>query len=180
MVSVRSCFAELGIGRARSLARLLVCALGIISLLVPATASARSQASLGDLSIPANRVPDWHPLDHLPLDTSSWTQTAAPCNGGDPTALQDLVNTAAPNTVIVLPANCKYTFAGSFSIARSSVVLRGTSRDTSILEFSDLDRDMVLIHVPAFPPNEPFGSPRGWTAGFTTEPPWSASSTPTI
>ncbi len=131
-------------------------------------AIARDQASLGDLMIPASRVPDWHALDHLPLDTSGWTHTAAPCNDGDPTQLQNLVNTAAANTVVVLPANCKYVFAASFTIARSDIVVRGASRTTSILEFTDLDRDMVLVYIPAFPANEPFGSPRDWTAGFTT------------
>ena len=44
---------------------LFACAL----LIAGSPTGARSQASLGDLGIPAGRVPDWHPLDHLPLDT---------------------------------------------------------------------------------------------------------------
>lgn len=156
----------LRLGRPRGVARAGLALCAALVLAVPA--QARDQASLGDLQIPAARVPDWHPLDHLPLDTSAWTVVPAPCNGGDPTQLKTLVDTAAPNTVVLLPGNCKYRFTGSFTIARSNLVLRGSDRETSVLEFSDIDRDMLRIYVPDWPPNEPFGSPRGWTGGYTT------------
>ncbi len=140
----------------------------LLAGLAVAPSAARDQASLRDLAIPASRVPDWHHLDTLPPDTSSWTEVLAPCNSGNPAQLQSLVNTVSMNSVILLPANCKYVFTDLFIIGRSDVILRGSGRMTSILEFTDLDRDMVLVQVPAFTPNEPFGSPRAWTAGYTT------------
>jgi len=143
---------------------LFACAL----LIAGSPTGARSQASLGDLGIPAGRVPDWHPLDHLPLDTASWQEVEVPCNDGNPTQLQDLVNTVPDETVLLLPADCKYVFPASFIIARSHLVIRGKSRDTSILSFTNIDRDMLLIYIPAHPANEPFGAPRKWTAGFAT------------
>ena len=140
----------------------------IAVLLFALPAFGRDQSSLGDLQIPASRVPLWHPADHLPLDTSGWTQVDVPCDGGDPSAITSRLGSASDNTVLLLPANCRYVIPGSLVIQRSNVVLRGTSRQTSILEFTDLDRDMLLIYIPSFPSNQPFGGGRSWNAGFQT------------
>lgn len=131
-------------------------------------ALARDPSSLRDLQIPVSRVPDWHPADHLPLDTSSWTRVDVPCNGGDVAGLQTRLNSAAPNSVVVLPANCRFMINGPLALRRSNVVLRGTSRTTSILEFTNINQDMLMVNVQTWPPVEPFGNPRAWTAGFTT------------
>jgi hypothetical protein len=137
-------------------------------LLLALPAFARSQASLGDLQIPASRVPLWHPADDLPLDTSGWTNVDVPCNGGDPSAITSALNSAPDNSVVWLPENCRYVIPGSLVIQRSNVVLKGRSRQTSILEFQHLDRDMLLVYIPSYPSNEPFGGGRSWTAGFQT------------
>ena len=147
--------------------------LGLATLVAGATvvaepALARDPSSLRDLEIPVSRVPDWHPTDHLPLDTSSWTRVDIPCNGGDASGLQARFDAAAPNTVLVMPANCRFRVSGTLYLRRPNVVLRGASRTTSILEFQELDREMLNVQIPAFPANEPFGNPRGWTAGYAT------------
>jgi hypothetical protein len=135
---------------------------------VAPTALARDPASLADLSIPANRVPDWRHLDYLPLDTSAWTQTSVPCNGGDHNALRDAFDAAGPNTVLVLAANCTYRFSSRFVMDKSNIVIRGTSRDTSIIEFSNRNSDMFVMSIASFPIPEPFGGARNWTAGYVT------------
>ncbi len=147
--------------------------LGLATLLagtgfVSEPAVARDPSSLRDLEIPVSRVPDWHPADYLPLDTSSWTRVDIPCNGGDGAALQARFDAATPNTVLVLPANCRFRVPGTLFLRRTNVVLRGASRTTSILEFQELDREMLNVQIPAFPAHEPYGNPRGWTAGYTT------------
>ena len=65
-----------------------------LTTVVASPAFARDPASLADLSIPANRVPDWRPLDYLPLDTSAWTQTSVACNGGDHNAIRNAFDAA--------------------------------------------------------------------------------------
>jgi hypothetical protein len=135
---------------------------------IAGTALARDPSTLRDLEIPVTRVPDWHAADYLPLNTSSWTRVDIPCNGGDGSTLQARFDAATPNTVLVLPANCRFRVPGTLYLRRSNVVLRGASRTTSILEFQELDREMLNVIIPAFPANEPYGNPRGWTAGFAT------------
>ncbi len=145
-----------------------VIAIVFVALLVALSVAGRSPESLEDLRIPASRVPDWRDLDHLPLDTSDWTEVDVPCDGGNPRALRELLGSAAPRTVLLLPANCRYVIPDSLLLRRSDLVLRGRSRATSVLEFTHLDRDMLIVGVPSFPANEPFGGARPWTAGFTT------------
>lgn len=152
-----------------AIGRLAVYSIAILLIaLFATTAFARDPASLGDLSIPATRLPDWHDLDYLPLDTSAWIHVNVPCNGGDQNALRNAYSSASAFTVLILPANCTYRFDRQFSVYKSSVVLRGASRTTSILEFSDRDADMVKMMIETFPANAPFGGARDWTAGYTT------------
>ena len=109
-------------------ARIRGIALSIVALFAmgatTAHAQARQQASLGSLSIPASRVPMWYPVDHLPLDTSTWRVVNVPC--GDYSGIASALSSAAPNTVVQLAANCTYR-AGSTSmilgLSRSRVVL---------------------------------------------------------
>ena len=138
-----------------------------LALAAALPAAARDQASLGDLQISGSRVPQWHALDHLPLDTSGWTQVEVPCNGGDESTLLNAVAEASPETVLILPANCRYVFGRTLYINKSQLVIRGTSRETSILEFVDTNQNMVEIQVQTFPRNEPFGGARAWTGGYT-------------
>jgi len=135
--------------------------LGLLALAAPA--AARDPASLEDLTIAASRVPDWHALDHLPLDTSGWTRVNVPCNGGNPSAVRDAISAAGPNTVLLLPANCRYVFDSALGLSKSRLVLRGASRSTSILEFTQTDRDMILMIVSG----SPFSDARAWTSGYT-------------
>jgi hypothetical protein len=99
---------------------------------IAGTALARDPSTLRDLEIPVTRVPDWHAADYLPLNTSSWTRVDIPCNGGDGSTLQARFDAATPNTVLVLPANCRFRVPGTLYLRRSNVVLRGASRTTSI------------------------------------------------
>jgi hypothetical protein len=149
------------------LARMPVLMLATFAFVAP-PALARDPASLADLSVPANRVPDWRHLDYLPLDTSTWTQTSVPCNGGDHNALRDAFDAAEPNTVLIIAANCTYRFSSRFVMDKSNIVIRGTSRDTSIIEYSNRNSDMFMMSIASFPAPEPFGGARNWTAGYVT------------
>lgn len=138
----------------------------IVSVAFPALA--RDPASLGDLSIPATRVPDWRKLDYLPLDTTTWTQVSVPCNGGDHNAIRNAFDAAGPSTVLVLPANCTYQFNSPFVMDKSQVVIRGTDRHTSVIEYTNRNTDMFKLMIDTFPENEPWGASRSWSAGYTT------------
>lgn len=139
-----------------------------LTLLLAAPSLARDPSTLRDLTIPVSRVPDWRSLDDLPLDTTGWTRIDVPCNGGDGSALQTRFDAAPPNSVLMLPPNCRFVIGGPLHLRRSNVVLRGASRSTSILEFTSLSQDMLVMTYQVWPPVEPFGNPRSWTAGFTT------------
>lgn len=128
----------------------------------------RDPASLGDLQIPVSRVPDWGHLDHLPLDTSAWTEISVPCNGGDPSQLRSLIRTVSDFSILVLPANCHYNVGDTLPIQRSNIVVRGTSRETTVLEFSRLTVNMLHVGVGGWPIANPFGVPRAWTAAHNT------------
>jgi len=151
-----------------SLVASLAACLSVLAVILPGSALAqRTQASLGDLQIPPSRVPMWHDLDHLPLDTSGWTVTNVPCGGGS--TLQNAVNAAGPNTVLQLAGNCTYDFGQSgatFSIGKSYLVLRGAGRNSTIIEFGNNDSTGILLGLLGYPPNEVFGDARSWTGGY--------------
>lgn len=129
-----------------------------------AHAQAREQASLGSLSIPASRVPMWYPLDHLPLDTSTWRVVNVPC--GSYAGITSALSSAEPNTVVQLAANCTYSAGNTGAIlglSRSRVVLRGAPGNTSVLEFEYNDSAAMSLGNRG---TEAFGDGRTWTAGF--------------
>ena len=142
----------------------VLCGLGVV-LPGIAQAQAREQASLGDLQIPASRVPVWRPLDHLPLDTSGWRVQPVPC--GSHMNIVNAINSATPNTVLQLPANCTYVIpSGTINLNRSRVVLRGAPDLSSVLEFQHTDQAGILVGLRGYPPNQVFGNGRAWTGGF--------------
>jgi len=127
-----------------------------------ARAQSREQSSLGGLQIPASRVPMWYPLDHLPLDTSTWRVVNVPC--GSHTAIVSAVSDAQPNTVVQLAANCTYRVGNTSATMffnRSRVVVRGAPGLTSVLEFSHIDSGALQLGG-----SGAFGDARTWTAGF--------------
>lgn len=134
-----------------------------LALAFAGPADARDPQSLGDLQIPASRVPDWHTLDHLPLDTSSWTVTNVPC--GNQGTVASAVSSAGSNTVLQLAANCVYSFSSTFYMGKSRLVLRGAGSST-VLEFSPNDTQGIVLGIQNWPLNEVFGSARGWTGGY--------------
>jgi hypothetical protein len=82
--------------------------------------------------------------------------------------VQSALNAAAPNTVVQLAPSCVYDFgAGSLNLGRSRVVLRGAGRDSTILQFSNIDGGGIMMGVFGWPPNVVFGDARAWTAGYT-------------
>jgi len=132
--------------------------------LLAGPAAARDPASLGDLQIPASRVPDWYALDYLPLDTSSWAVRDVPC-GGQAT-LTSAVAAAGPNTILQLAGSCTYVIDGfTFEIGKSRLVLRGAGPST-VLEFTHNDQTGIVLGLRGWPLNEVFGDPRPWTAGY--------------
>jgi hypothetical protein len=107
----------------------------------------------------------WYPLDHLPVDTSSWTVVNVPCGSGS--NVQSAINAAGPNTVLQLAANCTYDFpSASLSFGESRVVLRGAGRRSTILRFANNDNMGIFMGLEGWPPNEVFGDSRAWTAGY--------------
>lgn len=148
------------VGRIRSLA-FVVAALAAALQAEPVQAQAREQASLGDLGIPASRVPMWFPLDHLPMDTSSWRVVPVACGYSNLTAA---IGSAQANTVLQLAANCTYSApntSASLYLSDSRVVVRGAPGLTSVLEFEHIDSGAIQIGG-----QFTLGTARSWTAGF--------------
>jgi hypothetical protein len=149
---------------------------------VPAITHARSQASLGDLGASASAVPDWHPLDHLPVDTSSWTvfdvtslpqasslgcARATPNDGADDAAaIACFMNAVPPRSIVHLRAgtyNCHSTngMNSCFDLVKSEQVLRGDGAGQTVITSS---RSHAIMR--ANNPN-PRGASVSWTGGFT-------------
>ncbi len=150
---------------ARGNASWLATALALaVALALPA--QARDQSSLGDLKITADRVPDWHHLDHLPLDTASWSVTNVPC--GNASYIRSAIRSAQLNTVVQLAASCTYVFATSspFLLDKSRVVLRGAGPGSTILEFQHNDSTAIVLGLIGWPRNQVFGEARSWTDGY--------------
>jgi len=133
-------------------------------LLVPATSGARDPVSLGSFTIANHpeRVPDWYSIDHLPLDTSGWTQTdvtdqpqvtalGGGCNavtpndgGNDRPNLQCMLDNVPVDSVLFFPAG-QYDFTDStVSLRQSRVVLRG-SGETTIFEHGFTSGSMLSV-----------------------------------
>jgi hypothetical protein len=125
-----------------------------VLLLGGGPAGARDPASLGELAIPVDRVPDWYPAPEGGVpDTSGWTVvdvTQAPYNAdpadnanSDEAAIQTAIDDAAPRTIIFLPAGT-YNFSGNqqgLLLEKSEIVLRGAGMHQTTLSFDTLGPD---------------------------------------
>jgi len=103
-----------------------------------------SAADLGDLQIPASRLPDWNPgIEGGIPDTSSWPTInardygAVPDDGkGDAPAINKAIDAAAAQggkRVVYLPAGTYRFDYGTSVVMRSDVVLRGAGPTKTIL-----------------------------------------------
>ena len=114
--------------------------LAALSILVASSAWAGSQ-NLGDLTISADRVPDWY-IPTL-VDTSGWTVTAVhavDCTDNtteDATVIRNAITAAAANTILQLDASCTYNIQGGSGIvmSKSNVLLRGGGMDSTIIHW---------------------------------------------
>jgi cysteine-rich repeat protein len=150
-----------------------------ISSLCHSSGQARSQASLGDLSIPASRVPDWNHLDYLPLDSSSWAQVSpAACTAQ---ALQDAIDAVSSPTRINLLSNCtleappnsqwyianEIGFPLEFNGAALGAVIEVGKTDPRTTGRGRGLRDKVFQVGGRFPQNGPAQAPAiSWLSGF--------------
>lgn len=153
------------------------------ALSVSSPAFARSQASLGDLGMPAELVPDWFPLDNLPLDTSSWRtinatsssdassvgcSRAIPNDGGDDAPAISCLLTQAPNrTVVYLPAgqyDCRSSNGANvcFHMPGSERVLRGAGAGQTVITSSQSHMLMTTNNWSS----RSRGSSVNWTGGY--------------
>lgn len=120
-------------------------AAGFALLASPAWVGAQPAVNRGDLTIPADRLPGWYPIQN-PVDTTGWTvinvvtlgaNPADGANGSDQAALMSAINQANGTTsprVIYFPAGT-YNLTG-IPISRSNIALVGDGRTSTILEFS--------------------------------------------
>ncbi|MFK7897277.1 MAG: hypothetical protein AB8G23_15665 [Myxococcota bacterium] len=153
------------------------------TLSVSSPVFARSQASLGDLGISADLVPDWYPVDNLPLDTSSWRlinatsssaassvgcSRAIPNDGADDAAAISCMLTNAPNrSVIYLPAgeyNCRTSNGANvcFHMPGGERVLRGDGAGVTIITSN---RNDMLVSTNNWT-SRSRGSSVNWTGGY--------------
>ncbi len=127
---------------------------------------------LGDLTIPAARVPDWFmPPD--PADTSGWAVVnvhAANCSGtssaNDRTAIQAAIDAAGPYTIIQLDgspgAPCIYNLrSGNVTINKGTLVLRGGGMAATNIRLNSPGQNVSIRGSTAI------GAEANWTAGFT-------------
>lgn len=164
----------------RSIGRHLGSAAAAILLLLHAGPAAAAPP-LEDLTIPAQRVPDFYlPPD---LDTSAWIVTAVHAvncadNGTDDgAAVRAAINAAAPQTVILLDgaagSPCTYNFnTQTLDLLKSNLVVRGGGAGNTIVKFMHTNAtypcgagggvSLVNICGTSAP-----GSPVNWTSGFT-------------
>lgn len=139
-------------------------AVAALAVSVSSPAFARSQQSLGDLTMPADVVPDWYPVDNLPLDTSSWNMInatsssnassvgcsrAVPNDGADDgTAIACMLENAPNRSVIFLPAgeyHCRTSNGANSCLTMSSGerVLRGEGAGRTII--TSTQTDMLIV-----------------------------------
>jgi hypothetical protein len=133
--------------------RRLSWALALVALAAPALAA----PPLGDLNLPASRVPDWYAFDESTYQAArSWTTVDATCanapcaSGKAPfTSLSPIASCGAVTGSNVGPINCQiasapartvlYLPAGTYRVssalefARSDVVVRGAGRNATVL-----------------------------------------------
>lgn len=133
---------------------ILVAAVWAAAGVLPSEAQARSQSSLGDLGASAAAVPDWYPLDTLPVDTSGWTvydatnssrasqlgcSRAIPNDGNDDAPAIHCFMTRVPQrSVVFLPAGTYHCRSANgvnscFAVSGSERVLRGAGAAQTII-----------------------------------------------
>ena len=140
--------------------------LAVIALAVTVSSSAfaRSQASLGDLTMSADVVADWTPVDNLPLDTSGWRtinvtssanassigcSRAIPNDGADDAvAIACMIKNAPKRSVIYMPTGEYHCAASSQSntcltMTDGERVLRGDGAGATI--FTSARTDMLIL-----------------------------------
>jgi len=134
-------------------------------LLAPQASHAREQSSLGSLTLPAARVPDWLEVEPLLPDTASWQRVPVPAVDcadspvSDRFALAAALASAPARSVLVLDGGgCIYNIESELRPARSELVIRGAGADETIL----LTRGHQILNVNA----GSFETARAWTAGF--------------
>lgn len=131
------------------MSRYLTCMIGI--LLLASAATGRDQASLGDLTVPASRVPDWYvaPDGGIP-DLATWTRIdvtsaaemgaigcapASSANGSsDRAALQCAIDQAPDSSILDMPPGTYNLASNEGLVFRSRIVLRGAGQGTTIVQ----------------------------------------------
>jgi len=137
---------------------------GLAAALFLSTSAAGAPA-LGDLNVPASRVPNWFAFDESAYQAAkTWTEvdvtcSKAPCSSGRSpfTSLSAIAACGAVTTTRFAPMNCMiqsapartalYLPAGNYAVgnamqfARSDVVVRGAGRSSTILRRTSPGRD---------------------------------------
>lgn len=138
----------------------------LLAVIVAAPGLARDQSSLGGLTIPASRVPDWWPLDELRGVSDHWNVVNVGDvgvnvfdNGVDNATMQAAINSAAPNTVLYIPSGGTLILQGRIDISRSNIAIRGAGMRQTTVTCTG-----VCIRIYN---QSPYGDPREWTGGFT-------------
>lgn len=152
------------------------CGARILTLLVLLAGTPVAAAPpLGDLTIPASRVPTWYLP--VPVDTSGWRVTkvhATDCRDtttNDQAALQSAINAAGANTVLELDASCTYNLvSGTLRIEKSNLVLRGAgiaSTTIKVHHTSGFSGGSLCSQsfIGICGPDDP-GAEVNWTAGY--------------
>lgn len=163
-----------GGGRVAAAATALALVLGLV--LAASPASARSQASLGDLQVSASRVPDGHAADWFEaLDTSGWTVVDVPAQScaddasiDDGAAIQNAVNSAPARSIVHLVGSggsgpCTYNIGSRIRIERSEIIVRGRGRDVTTLKNHSGYHIFLVGNNARRPLNQPSTS---WTGGY--------------
>jgi hypothetical protein len=155
---------------------LLLTSIGLLTLITPTPALA---VDLGDLNVPASRIPDWHtPTGAVNgyNDAKTWPQYDVTCIGRNTdcysgmqpyTAVREIrkcqqvkegqfggmncmIANAPDETVLFLPPGKYEVFANSMMrISRSNVVIRGAGPDLTIISRESAKRESVGGHCDA-------------------------------
>ncbi len=152
----------------RGATRVVAFSIALVFLMVVSPSSARDQSSLGGLDVSADRVPDWYDLDNFPLDTSYWNVVDVRTLGvtlsdgnDDSSALNSAIRSAAPNTVLYVPAGT-LDIDGRIWIQRSDIVIRGAGAAQTTLRCRMNDACLLAEKQVAF-----FSNSRSWVGGYT-------------
>ena len=140
---------------------------GVVALLLLLAAPVAAAPPLGDLTIPANRVPNWY-LPTL-VDTSGWTVTpvhAVNCADNtteDATVIRNAISAASANTILQLDASCTYNIqsGGGIAMSKSNLLLRGGGMNSTIIHWGVSSDNGCYMGSPNM-----FGTGMGTGSGF--------------